>query len=91
MPIENNGQKFYTPSEVAGILNISVGMLRYLRNERRIEGTELGTITLYTEEQIRDADLSPRKRGPRTAKKNEEGDSGRIPSVMLTASLVGAA
>lgn len=64
MPIEHQGQKLYTPKEAANMLGLSVGMLRYLRNEGRIQGTELGTITLYTKEQIDAADTTPKQRGP---------------------------
>lgn len=68
MPIEHQGQTLYTPKEAAKMLGISVGMLRYHRGAGDIEGVELGTTTLYTEEQIRNANLSQKKRGPKDKK-----------------------
>jgi excisionase family DNA binding protein len=65
MPIDINGTKYYTPTEAAKKLKISVGMLRYLRNEGRIEGTFTGRSYLFTEKQIADADLTPKKTGPK--------------------------
>lgn len=78
---------FYTPSEAAEMLDISVAMLRYLRNTGRIEGTSLGNTTVYTPEQIAKADLTKRTPGPKTEKKGKKqqasGDGGRDSSVML--------
>ena len=71
MPIEHNGQTLYNPRETAKKLGISVGMLRYLRNEGRIEGTKLETTTLYSDEQIANADLTPRSRGRRGVSTSE--------------------
>jgi hypothetical protein len=65
MTVEYNGRLFYTPQEAAHKLGISVAMLRYFRLEGRIVGTRVGTTTLYTEEQLNQVDLSPRKRGPK--------------------------
>ncbi len=66
MPIEHHGEMLYTPHEAAKKLGISTGMLRYHRNAGNIQGTELGTMTLYTEEQIRAAKLDQKKRGPKS-------------------------
>ena len=82
MPIEHQGQKLYTPKEAAAMLGISVGMLRYLRNEGRIQGTELDTITLYTKEQIENADVTTRKRGPRKKEDKDENKGSRPTSVV---------
>ena len=64
-----NNQKIYTPHEAAKKLGITVTMLRYLRNNGRIEGISLGNTTVYTEEQLNNADLSHQKPGPKPRKK----------------------
>lgn len=80
-------KNIYTPSEAAGVLGISVTMLRYMRLTGRIEGTSLGNTTVYTAEQLRNADLTNRKPGPKVKKETVEGESedegGRSSSVML--------
>jgi hypothetical protein len=58
--------KIYTPREAAEKLGISVAMLRYLRNTGRVQGTNVGNTTLYSEEQLSKIDLTPRKSGPKT-------------------------
>jgi hypothetical protein len=64
MPIEINGITFFTPAETAKRLGISLGMLRYLRIDGRVEGTQIGNTHFYTEEQIQKANITPKKRGP---------------------------
>ena len=67
--------KFYTPEEAAKMLGISIPMLAYLRRTGRIEGIQAGNTTLYTDEQIKNADLSKRKRGPKSPTKADEESS----------------
>lgn len=66
--------KFYTPSQAAEKLGISVRMLQYYRSTGRIEGTDMGNTTAYTEEQIANAKLEKRKPGPKPLKTDEELD-----------------
>jgi hypothetical protein len=70
LPIIIEGRKVYPPSEAAEILTqragrkITVGILRQLRNKGRIQGTRYGyNETVYTEEQLRQADLKQYKAG----------------------------
>jgi hypothetical protein len=65
--MDNN--KLYTPAEAAAKLGITVETLKYLRQRGRIKGTFIGNTTLYTEEQIKNADLSKQKPGPKPPKK----------------------
>lgn len=74
MPEKIGGQILYTPSETAQKLGISLDMLRYLRRNGRIKGSDYGNTTLYTEEQIQAADLSRKKRGPK--QRPEANDDG---------------
>ncbi len=68
-------QKFYTPSEAAKLLNVSVATLRYMRLTGRIEGTDLGNTTVYTEEQIKKADFTHRKPGPKSKDESSPCDA----------------
>jgi hypothetical protein len=70
MPIEVNGQKLYSPKEAAEKLSkragrtITEGDLRQLRHKGRIQGTRSGyNDTVYTDEQMEQADLERRKAG----------------------------
>ena len=70
MPITINGRKVYPPKEAAAFLTtlagrrITVGDLRQLRLKGRIEGFKGGyNETVYTEEQLRSADLERKKAG----------------------------
>lgn len=56
---------WYEPSDAAKILDISVTLLRYWRLNGRIHGTKLGNTTVYTAEQIMNADQKNRKPGPK--------------------------
>jgi hypothetical protein len=72
-------KKLYTPMQVAERLGISTRMLQYLRRTGRIEGTFIGNTTLYTEEQIRIADLSKAKPGPKMSKKTQTTCGSGVP------------
>lgn len=70
MPIMINGRKVYPPKEAAQFLTqlagrtITVGDLRQLRLKGRINGFQGGyNETVYTEEQLRSADMERRKAG----------------------------
>lgn len=62
-------RNYYTPSQAAKILGISVQSLKYHRLEGHIEGTDIGNTTLYTQEQLDAADLSRKKPGPKQERK----------------------
>jgi hypothetical protein len=75
---EKKELKLYTPREVAERFGITTASLRSRRARGQIEAIVLNdNSVVYTQEQIDNADLSPRKRGPKTQKvKNaEETDS----------------
>jgi hypothetical protein len=85
---QDQEKNYYTPSEAAKILGISVQSLKYYRLDGRVEGTDIGNTTLYTQEQLNAADLSRKKPGPKRGKKGSiegesEGDQGLTSSVML--------
>jgi hypothetical protein len=79
---ENKEQlpKLYTPKEVAEMFGITPGALRNRRIRGQIEGIVLAdNYVMYTEEQIKNADLSSRKRGPKPKKKKAESNEKRRP------------
>ena len=63
----------YTPSEVAKRLGISTNVLNQMRRNGKIEGIEFKNTTLYTEEQIRKADLRKRRPGPKAGEGSRRG------------------
>lgn len=78
--------RLYTPKEVAKMFGISEYALKGRRQRGQIEGTPMGNnMTAYTEEQIKKADLSPRKRGPKSRKKPEPQEEDREVEFALTA------
>ena len=87
MSREINGVTYYTPKETAERLGVSLKVLQYLRLNGRIEGLELGTMTLYNDKQIANANLKHQKPGPKSSKKSEqaggdENGQGNLPSVI---------
>ena len=65
--------KLYTPKEVAEHFGITTGALRNRRLRGQIEGIVFAeNYVMYTEEQIKKANLYPRKRGPKPKKKTDE-------------------
>ena len=77
----SNSGKLYTPAETAAKLGITVETLKYLRQRGRIQGTFIGNTTLYTDEQIQNADLSKKKPGVKPSKKGTATqDNGDEPS-----------
>jgi hypothetical protein len=67
-PSENKEQlpKLYTPKEVAEMFGITSDALKQRRRRGQIKGIVFAeNYVMYTEEQIRNADLSPKKRGPK--------------------------
>jgi hypothetical protein len=94
MPIEVNGIKLYSSSEVAEMFDISVTTVRSWRFNHRIEGQRIGSNTYFTQEQV-DAAREPKTRGPKpkgkkkeeelVIAKEEDSDEGRdnSPLVML--------
>lgn len=84
--MESN-EKLYTPAQAAQKLGITVETLQYLRRRGRIQGTFIGNTTLYTEEQIKNADLSRKTPGPKTPKKSPTTpDSDEGPGILAAAS-----
>ena len=62
--------KLYTPKDVADMFGITTDALRSRRRRGQIEGIVLDDQTVvYTEEQIKKANLAPRKRGPKSKPK----------------------
>lgn len=82
-------QEFYTPEQAAKKLCISRRMLQYMRQTGRIEGTFVGNMYLYTEEQIKNANMGKEKPGPKTSKKTsatqDSGDEPRDSSANASA------
>jgi hypothetical protein len=72
MDANENGKKelkLYTPQEVADMFGITTDALKSRRRRGQIEAIVLNDRSVvYTEEQIKKADLSPRKRGPKPKK-----------------------
>jgi excisionase family DNA binding protein len=62
-----NPDQVLTPEEAAKFLGISVQKLARMRREGKIEGTRVGNANLYvyTIANLRKADLSLEKRGPK--------------------------
>lgn len=62
-------QELYPPEKAAKKLGISRRQLQYMRQTGRIEGTFVGNMYLYTEEQLKNADMSKEKPGPKMSPK----------------------
>ena len=58
-----------TPEEAAKFLGVSVEKLARMRREGRVQGTQVGksNLYLYTVGNLRNADLSLKKRGPKSS------------------------
>lgn len=65
-------KKFYSPSETAAKLGVTVDRLRQMRWQGRIKGTDVGNSTVYTDEDIAKAELTPRRRGAKKKRKPTE-------------------
>jgi DNA-binding transcriptional MerR regulator len=77
MSNEKKDLKLYTPKEVADMFGITTASLRSRRARGQIEAVVLNdNNVVYTEEQIRKANLSQRKRGPKPKKEKVEQDEG---------------
>ena len=62
------GVRYWSPARTADKLGISTAMLAYRRRQKKIKGLRLGDSTnifVYSDEEIRLADLSPEKPGPK--------------------------
>jgi hypothetical protein len=74
---EEKELKLYTPKEVAAMFGITTASLRSRRARGQIEAVVLNdNNVVYTEEQIRKANLSQRKRGPKPKKEKAEQNEG---------------
>lgn len=91
MPIEINGVKLYTPQETAKKLKTTPNMLAYWRREGRIESITIGGNNYFTEEQIANADTTPRTRGRRKLDKEDEDERSQWTLMHSTAHEFGAA
>ena len=70
---------YYTPSETARILDVPVHVLKYMRQRGKIEGTSLsGNNTLYTAQQIIDAQLESAPAGRKPKKRDDDGNSRSV-------------
>jgi hypothetical protein len=66
--------KLYTPAEVAAMFGMTPDALKSRRKRGQIEGIVLNDRTVvYTQEQVDNANLSQRKRGPKPKAKQREG------------------
>jgi predicted site-specific integrase-resolvase len=66
-------KKLYSPKDVAQMFGISTSALRGRRIRGQIEGTVIDKNTIvYTEDQIKKANLKQRKRGPKAREKAEK-------------------
>lgn len=79
-------EKFYTPEQAAKKLGISRRVLQYMRQTGRIKGTFVGNMYLYTEEQIKNADMGKEKPGPKKSKKASTARDGEEPGLPGNAS-----
>lgn len=59
-----------TSGEAAKFLGVSMQKLARLRRDKKVEGTQVGTsnVYIYTVAQLRKADLSKERRGPKPKK-----------------------
>lgn len=73
-------KEFYSPAEAAKILGVKVDRLAQMRLQGRIKGRVLGNTTVYTIEQIKNADTSPWKRGRKPKRKGGHEDDGAFSS-----------
>ncbi len=65
--------KLYTPGEVAAMFGMTPDALKSRRKRGQIEGIVLAdNSVVYTQEQVDNADLSQRKRGPKPKAKSAE-------------------
>ncbi len=64
---------FLRPEEAARRLGVNVKVLSYMRRMGKIEGTRFGNFTLYTEKQIKNADLRKGKPGPKAGEGSRRG------------------
>lgn len=60
---------YYRPAQVAEMLNVSVRVLGNMRRQGKIQGEDFGNITLYTEDQIKKANLARYTPGPKAGSK----------------------
>jgi hypothetical protein len=75
MSQESSEPRVYSPSQAAKKLGISTAKLKYHRLRGDIEGTDIGNTTLYSEAQLKAANLMPKKPGPKgPRKKGDEGE-----------------
>ena len=80
-------KKLYTPSEAAAKLGVSTKVLKYMRSTGKIQGMEVAkNVTLYTDEQLKHADMSRRPPGVKPKKKQQKEEDGYPPSVTPMAS-----
>jgi hypothetical protein len=93
MSQESSEPRVYSPSQAAKKLGISTAKLKYHRLRGDIEGTDIGNTTLYTEAQLKAANLAPKKPGPKgPRKKGDEGEQGvRDVSTTYVVQLAGVA
>lgn len=85
---QNKSQpRLYTPKEVAKMFGISEDALKSRRQRGQIEGISMGNnMTVYTEEQIRKANLSQRKRGPKSREGSESSEKDQeVDFALITA------
>jgi excisionase family DNA binding protein len=70
----SNIEQALTPDEAAKFLNISVQKLARLRRQGKVQGTQVGNsnIYIYTISNLRKADLSKEKRGPKPKKQDTD-------------------
>lgn len=73
---ENSEPRVYSPSAAAKKLGISTAKLKYHRLRGDIEGTDIGNTTLYSEAQLKAANLMPKKPGPKGPRKKDDEDTG---------------
>jgi hypothetical protein len=70
----SNVEQALTPEEAARFLNISVQKLARLRRQGKVQGTQIGksNLYIYTVSNLRKADLSKEKRGPKPKKQDTD-------------------
>lgn len=86
--MEEQKPVYYRPAQVAEMLNISVKVLGNMRRQGKIRGEDFGNITLYTEDQIKNAHVDRDKPGPKAGskrgRKQSDGTGNSSSSVGLT-------
>lgn len=79
----NENENVYSPAEAAELLGVNVERLRQMRLQGRIKGSLKGNTTVYTLKQIKEADVSPWKRGRKSKRRGQDDEESGISSSVV--------